>query len=230
MKQFIRTLLLSLLLTGVIGAAFWLFQQGTFFDPVVNRITMVCLVLLLAIVWYLFFSNLWFYHMQRKQRVPDALPQPEPEPETKPEPDEPAPEPEPEEPEPEAAPEPEPANGPEATVFIPPQPEPEAQTAAPESAKADPEPQGWAAAPESAERPAQKSTRAVSARKTAEEKAAEKARKLQQAAQEKQARRARKLEEDAARQQKKLEELLAEAARKKSAAPKKRVDWKNGEQ
>ena len=44
MKQFIRTLLLSLLLTGVIGAAFWLFQQGTFFDPVVNRITMACLV------------------------------------------------------------------------------------------------------------------------------------------------------------------------------------------
>ena len=74
MKQFIRTLLLSLLLTGVIGAAFWLFQQGTFFDPVVNRITMACLVLLLAIVWYLFFSNLWFHHMQREQRVLDALP------------------------------------------------------------------------------------------------------------------------------------------------------------
>ena len=139
MKQFIRTLLLSLLLTGVIGAAFWLFQQGTFFDPVVNRITMACLVLLLAIVWYLFFSNLWFHHMQRKQRVLDALPQPEPKPETKPEPDEPAPEPEPEEqkpeepePTPEPTPEPEPVNGPEATVFIPPQPEPEAQTAAPE--------------------------------------------------------------------------------------------------
>ena len=39
MKQFIRSLLLSLLLTGAIGAAFWVFHQGTFFGPAVNRIT-----------------------------------------------------------------------------------------------------------------------------------------------------------------------------------------------
>lgn len=78
MKQFFRSLLLSLLLTGAIGAAFWVFHQGTFFDAAVNRITMACLALLLAAVWYLFFSNLWFHHMQRKQRVLDALPQPQP--------------------------------------------------------------------------------------------------------------------------------------------------------
>ena len=86
MKQFIRSLLLSLLLTGAIGAAFWVFHQGTFFGPAVNRITMTCLILLLAAVWYLFFSNLWFHHMQRKQRVLDALPQP---PQAEPEPAEP---------------------------------------------------------------------------------------------------------------------------------------------
>ena len=214
MKQFIRSLLLSLLLTGVIGCAFWMFRQGTFFDPVVNRITMACLILLLAVVWYLFFSNLWFHHMQRKQRVLDALPQHPPTGE---------PEPEKEEAQPE-----EPANGPEATVFIPPRPEPQPE-ANPEP-KPEAAPQSWTAAPESAQRPAAKPSRAASSRKTAEEKAAEKARKLQQAAQEKQARRARKLAEDAARQQQKLEDLRAEAARKKAAAPKKRMDWKNGEQ
>lgn len=184
---------------------------------------MACLVLLLAIVWYLFFSNLWFHHMPAKQRVLDALPQPEPKPETKPEPDEPAPEPEPEEQkpeEPEPAPEPEPVNGPEATVFIPPQPEPEAQTAAPENAKADPEPQGWAAAPESAERPAQKPTRRRICPQDGGGEGRGEGRKLQQAAQEKQAHRARKLEEDAARQQKKLEELRAEAAGKNPPPPK----------
>lgn len=226
MKHFFRSLLLSLLLTGVIGAAFWLFQQGTFFDPAVNGITTACLVLLLAIVWYLFLSNLWFHHRQRKQRVLDAAAQPAvPQEQSEPEPAAPAvPEVPSAEPDtaPEPTPEPEPANGPEATVFIPPQPGAQ-QPAAPA--------EGWTTAPESAQRPAAKPARSASSRsKTAEEKAAEKARKLQQAAQEKQARRARKLEEDAARQQQKLEELKAKAAQKKAAAPKKRVDWKNVEQ
>lgn len=186
MKQFFRSLLLSLLLTGAIGAAFRVFHQGTFFDAAVNRITMACLALLLAAVWYLFFSNLWFHHMQRKQRVLDALPQPE----EAPQPEEPA--------------------------------KPQAKQPA----------EQWTAAPESAQRPAAKSSRSASSRsraKTAEEKAAEKARKLQEAAQEKQARRARRLDEDAARQQQKLEELRAAAARKKAAGTKKRMDWKNSD-
>lgn len=220
MKQFFRSLLLSLLLTGVIGAAFWLFQQGTFFDPAVNWITTACLGLLLAAVWYLFFSNLWYHHIQRKKRILDALPKIEETPKTEPEPPVPQPQPEPLPVEPEPVHEPEAANGPEGTVFIPPQP----------SAEEQPATESWSTAPESAQRPAQKSARSASSRnKTAEEKAEEKARKLQQAAQEKQARRVRKMEEDVARQQKKLEELRAQAALKKAAAP-KRVDWKSNEQ
>lgn len=219
MKQFFGSLLLSLLLTGVIGSAFWLFQQGTFFDPAVNWITTACLGLLVAVVWYLFFSNLWYHHIQRKKRILDALPKIEETPKAEPEsPIQPEPEPQPVEPEP--VHEPEAANGPEGTVFIPPQPSTEEQPSA----------EGWTTAPESAQRPAQKPTRsATSHGKTAEEKAEEKARKLQQAAQEKQARRVRKMEEDVARQQKKLEELRAQAAQKKASAH-KRVDWKNSEQ
>lgn len=209
MKQFIRSLLLSLLLTGAIGAAFWVFHQGTFFGPAVNWITTTCLILLLAAVWHLFFLNLWFHHMQRKQRVLDALPQPQP-PQAEPEPAEPEGEPEAAaeetQPEPEAVPEPEPvsepepANRPEATVFIPPQPE---EPAKPETKQPA---EQWTAAPESTQRPAAKPARTASARS-----------------------RARRLDEDAARQQKKLEELRAAAARKKAAGAKKRMDWKNSD-
>ena len=213
MKQFFRSLLLSLFLTGVIWAAFRFFQEGTFFGPAVNRITTICLFALLAVVWYLFLANLWFHHMKRRQRVLDALAHPsapleQPSEETGDLCAQPAedslPE-EPEEPEPEQAPEPPPANGPEETVFIP------ASSGKPSASD------GWTTAPESAQRP----------KETSRE---EKARKLQQAAREKQIRRARRLEEDTAHQQQKLEQLRAAAARKKAAASKNKRDLPSSEQ
>ena len=106
MKESSQSLLVTLLLTTILGLAFWVFEQGTFFTPLINHITEGSLFLLLAMIWLLFFRSLLpqrhtIYPVEERPLPEDSVAKPIPSAPEKPQQ------------------QPEAANG-EETVFFPP--------------------------------------------------------------------------------------------------------------
>lgn len=233
MKHFINSFLVSLLLTVLIVISFCFFAQETFFTATINLITQICMLVLLAVIWYLFFLDLWQHRknfsvygsesktkeaiLPKTEKTETIVQESEPATDTL-------------------------SNEEDLVIVDSSETDMESILFIPKPAQSE----EWTKAAESNEKPAknnnsvtsdgatnstakkQRMTRAQRKRLNAElnqKKSDEKAQKLKQAAEEKQAQRARKQEEDAAKQQQKLEDLKAEAARKKAASDSKKTSW-----
>lgn len=208
MKTVIKSFAVSLLLTAVITAAFAVFEQGTFFTPFINRVTEVCLGLLLVAVWYLFAVSIW------PSRKPAPSEPPQPEPEQQPQPQEPLPA------EPSlAASEPEAVNS-ENTVFVPPAPVAQEEPAPAQQPKTEEQPdQQPAQQPPSKRKKLNAAQRRRRREKQQAEKDRQRAQALEQAAQKKQQQRQQRQEQDVLLQQQKLEQLQKQAQAKGKLPP-----------